>query len=116
MAIDTASKTGRRQIADEFKSRKVTRGIYAVRCSRNGQTWVGSSPNLAAAKNSLWFQLGTGRFRNAPLQKAWQDYGEAAFNLEVLEQFHDEVSPFLLADLYLAGKKRWAEQLSAEAL
>ena len=85
MSIDTTSKAARRQIADEFKQCKVPRGIFAVRCSATGEVWVGSSPNLASARNSLWFQLGTGQYRNQPLQQAWQQHGEGAFTLDVLE-------------------------------
>ena len=56
-SIATSSKAARRQIAEEFKERKVPRGIFVVRCAATDETWVGSSPNLRAAQNSLWFQL-----------------------------------------------------------
>ena len=116
MSVATMSKAARRQIADEFKERKVPRGILAVRCSATGEAWVGSSPNLGSAQNSLWFQLSVGQYRNALLQQAWKQYGEAAFTLEVLEQFDDETSPLLLSDMYAAKKKEWAQTLSARAL
>jgi hypothetical protein len=78
----TASKADRRRIADEFKERKVPRGIFAIACSTTGEKWVNSSPNLAAAQNSLWFQLCSGNYRNKVLQQAWKQHGEAAFSLE----------------------------------
>ncbi len=95
----TASKADRRRIADEFKDRKVPRGIFAIACSATGEKWVGSSPNLSAAQNSLWFQLHSGRYRNVALQQAWQQHGEAAFTLEILEQFDDDIADLLLNDL-----------------
>lgn len=55
MQIDTSSKAVRRQIADEFKERKVPQGIYAIRCTATGDVWVGSSTNLNAVQNSQWF-------------------------------------------------------------
>ena len=55
--MTTTSKADRRQIASEFKDRKVPQGIFAIRCAASGQVWVGSSPNLDAARNSNWFQL-----------------------------------------------------------
>ena len=116
MAVDMTSKAARRQIADEFKERKVPRGIFAVRCSASGDAWVGSSPNLDAARNSLWFQLRAGRYRNPLLQAAWAQHGEAAFALEVLEKFNDEVSALLLNDLYVAKKREWAETLGGNVL
>ncbi len=76
MPIATASKAARRQIADDFKARKVPRGIFAVRCAAAHETWVGSSPNLSAAQNSLWFQLRGGLYRNAALQEAWKQHGD----------------------------------------
>ena len=116
MAVDTMSKAGRRQIADEFKERKVPRGIFAVRCSTTGEVWVGSSPNLDAARNSLWFQLRAGRYRNTSLQQSWIQHGEPVFALEVLEKFDDEISPLLLNDLFATKRKEWGETLSAHTL
>jgi hypothetical protein len=116
MSVDTTSKAARRQIADEFKERKVPQGIFAVRCSANGETWVGSSPNLDAARNSLWFQLRGGLYRNASLQGAWKQYGEQAFKLEVLEQFEEGTSPLLLNELYTRKKKEWVHSLPGQML
>ena len=115
MPIDTASKFARRQIADEFKERKVPRGIFAVR-SASGAAWVGSSPNLNAAQNSLWFQLRGGISRHTSLQKTWKEAGEEAFTFEVLEQFDDDVSPLLLNDLYARKKREWAESVRGQVL
>ena len=115
MSVDTASKAARRQIADEFKERKVPRGIFAVR-SASGNAWVGSSPNLNAAQNSLWFQLRGGLSRHVALQKAWTQEGEEAFKFEVVEQFDDDVSPLLLSELYTRKKREWAESLGGQVL
>jgi hypothetical protein len=116
MSIDTTSKLGRRQIADEFKERKVPRGIFAIRCTTTGETWVGSSPNLNAAQNSLWFQLRGGLSRHATLQQAWKQHGESAFTLDILDQFEDDIAPLLLNDLYIRKKKEWAQTLHAQLL
>lgn len=116
MTVDIASKAGRRQIADEFKERKVPRGIFAIRCSVTGDVWVGSSPNLNAAQNSLWFQLRGGLARYPTLQQAWKLHTEKSFSFEVLEQFDDDTSPLLLTELYARRKKDWAESQRAQAL
>ena len=115
MQIDTSSKAARRQIAYEFKERKVPQGIYAIRCTATGDVWVGSSTNLNAVQNSQWFQLRGGLHRSATLQQAWSQHTEQAFAFEVLEQF-DDVSPLLLSDLLRSKKKVWAETLHAKAL
>ena len=115
MCVDTASKAARRQIAAEFKERKVPRGIFAIR-SASGDAWIGSSPNLNAAQNSLWFQLRGGLSRHTALQNMWKQEGEAVFTFEVLEQFDDDVSPLLLNELYARKKREWAESLRAQVL
>ena len=116
MSVVTTSKAARRQIAQDFKGRKVPQGIFAIRCAATGEAWVGSSPNLAAVQNSLWFQLRGGRYRNSALQTAWTQQGEPAFALEIVEQFDDETSPLLLNDLFATKKKHWAQSLSAQLL
>ena len=116
MTTAAASKADRRRIADEFKERKVPRGIFAVHCVATGERWVNSSPNLNAAQNSLWFQLRSGNYRNKALQQAWKQHGEAAFSLEVLEQFEEDIADLLLNDLYTAKKREWAATLSAHLL
>jgi hypothetical protein len=116
MPLATSSKAARRLIAHDFKERKVPQGIFAIRCAPTGEAWVGSSPNLAAAQNSLWFQLRGGRYRNTALQSAWQQHGEAAFALEVVEQFADDTSPLLLNDLFAVRKRECAQTLRANLL
>jgi hypothetical protein len=39
MQIDTSSKAARRQIADEFKERKVPQGIYVPRPATSGSAY-----------------------------------------------------------------------------
>jgi hypothetical protein len=114
--MSTEAKATRRQIAAEFKQRSVPRGIYAVRCSAVAKPWVGSSPNLEAIRNSLWFQLRGGLSRHASLQAAWKNYGEAAFDLEILEKFEDDLSPLLLNQQLGERKKAWGSELGAEIL
>jgi hypothetical protein len=112
----TASKADRKRIADEFKERKVPRGIFAVVCAPTGEKWINSSPNLSAVKNSLWFQLRSGGYRNKILQQAWKEHGEIAFTLEVLEEFDQDISPLLLNDMYTTKKREWAATLGAHLL
>jgi hypothetical protein len=110
------SKAARRQIAADFKERKVPCGIFVIRCTATGESWVNSSPNLDSVRNSLWFQLRGGLYRNASLQSAWKQHGEPAFTLEVLEQFDHETPQLLLNDLFSAKKKQWAQTLGANLL
>ena len=116
MHTDISSKAARRQIADDFTRRTVPRGIFAIRCAATGETWVGSSPNLDACRNSLWFQLRGGLSRHRTLQAAWKLHGEDAFALDVVERLDDETPELLLNDVLNELKKTWASSMKADAL
>lgn len=107
----------KRELAREYKERKVRRGVYAVRCSVSGEVWASSSPNLDSQQNSTWFQLRMGGHPNKVLQAAWKQHGEAAFTYEIAAELSDEDrTPYALkADLKaLADAVR--EKLGAKAV
>ena len=103
----------RNEALREFKSRKTPRGVFAVRCKPAIQVWVDSSPNLDGAQNGIWFQLRMGNHSNKPLQAAWNEYGERAFQFEILERLDDDVEPTGLKDLLAERKRHWAATLAS---
>lgn len=107
------TKTSRRELIRNYKERKTPRGIFAVRCTATGQVWIGASPNLDGARNSLWFQLGAGNHRNRKLQEAWTEHGETAFQYEVLEQLDENASEFEVRDLLKEKQQAWAGEMNA---
>lgn len=112
----TDSKAERKRLTDDYRNRKTRRGIFAVRCTPTGRTWVGASPDLDAARNSTWFSLRTGAHRDAPLQAEWRTHGEEAFRYDVLEELEDDVSPLLVRDLLKSKKAEWAAREQAGVL
>jgi len=106
----------RKQAIRAFKERKVGRGIFAIRCAASGQVWVGSSPNLEAWRNSIWFSLRSGTYPDRTLQQEWNTHGEAAFLYEVLETLDDDVPALALSDLCKKKKLDWMQKLGARAL
>lgn len=110
MAVD------KKKAAEEFKNRKVPRGIFAVRCKETGATWVDSSPNLSAARNGTWFGLRAGGFRDKTLQAEWNTRGEDAFEFEIVETLPDDIAAMNLRDVLKEKKRYWAEKLGATAL
>lgn len=92
----------------EYKNRKPQRGIFAVRCTATGHSWVGSSPNLDAARNGTWFTLRLGSHRDAALQAEWKAHGETAFAYVVLEELDPDVLPMSVPDLLKQKKRDWA--------
>lgn len=92
------SKEERKEAIRKFKERKARCGVFAIRCTASGRAWVDITRNLEAAKNSAWFSLRNGSFRDRTLQDEWNAHGEAAFVYEVLDQLDEDVSPLLIAD------------------
>ena len=110
------SKEQKKEAISKFKERKPLLGIYAVRCTASGRAWVGSSRNLDATGNDIWFDLRHGSHRDQPLQHEWNVHGESAFHYEVLETLDEDVIAMAVSDLLSEKKKRWMVQLDARAL
>ena len=107
------AKAERKEAAREFKERKPSPGIYALRCHATDHTWVDSSPNLAAAQNSQFFQLRQRLHRNKELQAEWNAQGEETFTFEVLETLPEETPSLNLRDLLTERKQAWSKQTQA---
>lgn len=110
------AKADRRKAIQDFKSRKTPRGIFAVRAGAAGPAWVGSSPNLDAAQNGLWFELRMGGHRNRALQEEWNRCGEETFLFEVLERLDDDVSALSVNDMLKEKRAGWGARMSARAV
>lgn len=76
------------------------RGVYAIQCV-DGRTYVGSSFDVETRCRKHREALRRGTNRNRPIQKAWDQLGEAAFRFSVLEVVPD-------GDLY-AAEQRWMD-------
>lgn len=110
------SKEQKKEAIEKFKERKPLLGIYGVRCIASGQVWVGSSRNLDATRNGIWFGLRNGSHRDIALQREWNAQGEAAFRYEVLEKLDEDVIPMAVSDLLAGTKKHWMTRLNAPGL
>lgn len=105
-----------KEAVKEYKARKPVRGAYAVRCTATGRVWVGSSPNLNAAQNGIWFSLRHGGHRDKALQDEWNAHGEPTFQYEILEKLDDDISPLAVNDLLKEKRRYWAARLGAPVL
>jgi len=73
-----------------YKERKVSAGIYALRCQPTGQLWIGKAPDLATIQNRLWFTLRQGSNPHRSLQEAWSRHGADAFSFDIVENVKEE--------------------------
>ena len=106
----------KREARKAYKARITPKGMFAVRCKVSKGIWVGASDHLDTAQNGVWFQLRSGSHRNPQLQAAWNAHGEAAFELEILEKFDDDVSPLLVGDVAKERQAHWEKALGASRL
>ena len=106
----------KRQARKEFKARKTPKGIYAVRCTVSGEVWVSSAGDLNTVRNGVFFMLRNAMHHNKPMQEAWNKYGDAGFEFEVLETFDEDMPPLLLRDALRDRQKHWIQELSGAAV
>jgi hypothetical protein len=77
----------------DYKQAKRPMGVYRIRNTRNGKSYVGFSTDLQARINRQKAELKFGSHRNAELLGEWKSFGESSFEFEVLDELaHDENS------------------------
>jgi len=59
-------------------------GIYKIVNNINGKQYVGSAMDLVKRKRAHWNSLRLGYHHNVHLQRAWDKYGEGAFEFRVV--------------------------------
>lgn len=60
-------------------------GVYIIINTKSGRRYIGSSVNTQARFKSHLRSLGQGSHANRHLQRAWEHYGEDAFQFSILE-------------------------------
>ncbi len=72
-----------------YKERKVTGGVFAVRCEASGEVWVGHWSDISTVQTRVWFALRNGAYPRREMLEAWRTHGEASFRFDVLETLED---------------------------
>jgi hypothetical protein len=107
-------KQSRRDAVRDYKERKLSAGVFAVRCTATGQAWVGAARDLDQKQNGVWFGLKTGGHSNREMQAAWNAHGEAAFAYEPLEVLDSDGASRMGVEMMLKeAEARWRDQLGA---
>jgi hypothetical protein len=107
-------KQSRRDAIRDYKERKFSQGIFAMRCALTGQAWVGQSRNLEQQPNGIWSSLRRGGHPNPTLRAAFAAHGEAAFAFQVLETIKgDGLSAYARDNLLKQRDTFWRSQLGA---
>jgi hypothetical protein len=61
-------------------------GVYRIRNTQNGKSYVGYSIDLQARINRQKAELKFGSHRNLELLGEWKSFGEASFEYEILDE------------------------------
>lgn len=75
----------KKQLLMEYKHRKTEMGIISFLCVPTQDSFIGFSQDTKANINSNRFKLEANLHRDSALQKLWNQYGESAFEIGVLE-------------------------------
>lgn len=97
----------KKELKQQVKEEKTIAGVYCVTNKQNGKMFIAAVPNLKR-QNGLKFELNGGTLLNKDLQKDWEQFGEEAFQFEVLESIETEGKSALQLKEELAdAKEKW---------
>jgi hypothetical protein len=83
----------RSEAKKSYKQAKRPMGVYRIRNTRNGTSYIGYSMDLPARLSRHKAELKFGSHRNTELLGEWKSLGESCFEFEVLDELeHDENS------------------------
>ncbi|MDF2962579.1 MAG: hypothetical protein K0S39_4314 [Paenibacillus sp.] len=74
----------RKELVQQYKEIKTEAGIFQIRNTVNQKVFIGSTVNLKSL-NGKTLELKLGSHLNRQLQAEWNQFGEDAFVIEVLE-------------------------------
>ncbi|WP_017691084.1 DUF2087 domain-containing protein [Paenibacillus sp. PAMC 26794] len=101
----------RKELQEQAKEVKTEAGVYQIRNEHNGKVYIDSTLNLKTI-NGQRFMLQMGSHLNRRLQAEWNEYGENAFVIEVLETLKQDDNPYYdPKDALAKCLNRWFEQL-----
>lgn len=75
-----------------YKNHKRPMGIYRIRNTQNGKSYVGYSTDIDARINRQKAELKFGSHRNKGLLSEWKAFGDSTFAFEVLDELEHDVN------------------------
>ncbi len=79
-------KQKRKDLVNEYMNTKTEMGVYSYFCISKEKYYIGVTQNTKSTINGTTFRLNSGNHFKAPnLQEDWKAYGEAGFEVKVLE-------------------------------
>lgn len=101
----------KQELKQMYKEMKTEAGVYQIKNVKNQKVFIGSTKNLKTL-NGKKFSLQHGGFINRELQQEWNEMGEDAFVIEVLEVVEQKPDPFFdLPGALEKMEEKWLEKL-----
>jgi len=105
----------RKDLLHEYKDRKKTAGVYRIRNTFTGKSFLASAPDLDGRLNSHRFRLSIGAHPNEALQRDWNELGESTFVFEICETVAEKEGAGFDPDTELSLLEEiWLERAAAE--
>ena len=76
----------KRELLEAWKNHRPEMGVIAFRCSAADETFLTAATDIPRKFNRIRFQLSAGNCPNKRLQELWAQYGEDAFELQVVKR------------------------------
>lgn len=80
----------KKELKEIYKQFKPEMGVYIFKCKPTDKVYLGYGQNVKGDINSITFQLNLGNFINSNLQSDWKKYGEAEFEIALIERLEYE--------------------------
>ncbi|MFS0784556.1 GIY-YIG nuclease family protein [Bacillus sp. 1P06AnD] len=82
----------KKELKQLYKETKIEAGIYRITNKVNDKVFIGRTRNFKTL-NGVKFMLENGTFTNKALQEEWNEYGNEAFEFDILETLNKEKNP-----------------------
>ena len=79
-------KQSKKVLKEQYKSMLEVGGVYCIKCSAAGRSWVKATTNMQGAKNRFEFLALTNHCPETSMIEVWKQFGADAFSFEVLEE------------------------------
>lgn len=76
----------KKALKDLYKSRKVTGGVYCIRCEGSGCSWLKATQNLEGQRSRFAFAVANDSCLEPGMLREWKEYGPGSFTFTVLEE------------------------------
>lgn len=101
----------RKELQAMYKEMKQEGGVYRIVHKDSGRSFIASLPNLKSMDGRR-FELNNGSFKNKELQRDWNQYGEEAFEFEVLEVLKPSDNAYVTVREQLGElEQKWMDKL-----